>query len=357
MGLFDKKYCDICGEKIGLLGNRKLEDGNLCKDCAKKLSSWFSERRNSTVAEIKEQLGWREANQERASRFRITRSFGEKTKLLLDENQRWFTVTRAKNPAEDNSDVLDFSAITGCRMDIDETRNELKFESKDREGKTVRKSYNPPQYEYYYDFNIIISVNVPYFTEMKFQLNDGRVYIPFRTETTGMFGSGIFQSIREEPVYDVRYRSFKEMGDEICNLLNRIISGTISGQQEGAPAQSNLSIESLIPGLSSSPAAKKAVEEAFEITSWRCATCGCPNNNILSCQQCGAPFSDEEVLKLLKNLAFAAAMGEGDTTNNIAMPIDGAPSQNNAVIQSWICPSCGAQNSSKFCESCGVKRP
>ena len=30
MGLFDKKYCDICGEKIGLLGNRKLDDRNLC---------------------------------------------------------------------------------------------------------------------------------------------------------------------------------------------------------------------------------------------------------------------------------------------------------------------------------------
>lgn len=38
MGLFDKKYCDVCGERIGLLGNRKLEDGNLCKDCARKLS-------------------------------------------------------------------------------------------------------------------------------------------------------------------------------------------------------------------------------------------------------------------------------------------------------------------------------
>ena len=25
MGLFDKKNCDICGEKIGLLGNRKLD--------------------------------------------------------------------------------------------------------------------------------------------------------------------------------------------------------------------------------------------------------------------------------------------------------------------------------------------
>ena len=28
MGLFDKKICDICGEKIGLLGNRKLDDGD-----------------------------------------------------------------------------------------------------------------------------------------------------------------------------------------------------------------------------------------------------------------------------------------------------------------------------------------
>ena len=35
MGLFDKKNCDICGEKIGLLGNRKLDDGNLCKNCAR----------------------------------------------------------------------------------------------------------------------------------------------------------------------------------------------------------------------------------------------------------------------------------------------------------------------------------
>ena len=38
---FDKKYCDVCGDKIGLLGNRKLEDGNLCKDCAKKLSPFL----------------------------------------------------------------------------------------------------------------------------------------------------------------------------------------------------------------------------------------------------------------------------------------------------------------------------
>ena len=65
MGLFDKKYCDICGDKIGSLGNRKLENGNLCKNCARKLSPWFSDRRSSTVEEIKAQLAYREENQEK----------------------------------------------------------------------------------------------------------------------------------------------------------------------------------------------------------------------------------------------------------------------------------------------------
>lgn len=86
MGLFDKKYCDICGEKIGLLGNRKLEDGNLCKDCAKKLSPFFNDRRNSTVEEIRQQLAYREKTgnnsplssriklSERARKFMPTRS-------------------------------------------------------------------------------------------------------------------------------------------------------------------------------------------------------------------------------------------------------------------------------------------
>ena len=54
--LFEKKICSVCGGDIGLLGNRTLEDGNLCKNCAKKLSPWFSDRRHSTVDEIKEQL-------------------------------------------------------------------------------------------------------------------------------------------------------------------------------------------------------------------------------------------------------------------------------------------------------------
>lgn len=267
MGLFDKKYCDICGEKIGLLGNRKLENGNLCKNCAKKLSPWFSERRSSTVAEIKEQLDWREANRERAAQFRTSRTFGERTKLLLDGQHKWFAVTCENDPAADNADVLDLSVVTGCRMDIDGTRTELKMETKDSQGKIVHRSYNPPRYEYDYDFYIIISVNTPYFNEMKFKLNSSRVHISYQPTTTRLIGGNFFQNRHEEPLYDPCYRGFKESCDEICSLLNQIGIDAMSGQQ---------------------------AEAAF-------------------------PY--------------------------------------NAPVQNWICPSCGAPNSGKFCESCGTKRP
>ena len=147
MGLFDKKYCDICGEKIGLLGNRKLENGNLCKECAKKLSPWFSDRRNSTVEEIKAQLAYREENRQKVAAFHTTRTLGTNTKVLLDEDAGKFMVTRARDLQEANPDVLDFSDVTGCNLDIDESSTELKREDKD--GKEV--SHNPPRYEYSYD--------------------------------------------------------------------------------------------------------------------------------------------------------------------------------------------------------------
>lgn len=167
MGLFDKKYCDICGEKIGLLGNRKLENGNLCKNCAQKLSPWFSDRRNSTVEEIKAQLDYREENQKKVAAFHTTRTLGADTKVLLDEDAGKFMVTRARNLVEANPDVLDFADVTGCNLDIDESRTELKRE--DKEGREI--SYNPPRYEYSYDFYITIFVNNDYFDEIRFKIN------------------------------------------------------------------------------------------------------------------------------------------------------------------------------------------
>ena len=171
MGLFDKKYCDICGEKIGLLGNRKLEDGNLCKNCAAKLSPWFTERKQSTVEEIKEQLAYREANKEAVAAFHTTRTLGKDIKVLLDEDNGKFMVTSARNIAEANPDVLSFGDVTGCDLDIEEGRTEIEYE--DREGN--RQSFNPRRYAYHYDFYMTIHVNHPYFEEIRFKLNDSSV--------------------------------------------------------------------------------------------------------------------------------------------------------------------------------------
>lgn len=276
MGLFDKKYCDICGEKIGLLGNRKLEDGNLCKDCAKKLSPWFSDRRRSTVADIKGQLAYREENRGKAAQFCITRSFGEGWKVLLDEERRWFTVTRARDLADANPDILDLDAITGCRMDIDESRTELTREGSD--GKEV--SYVPPRYEYSYDFYLVISVRHPYFDEMRFSLNASSVdyepqQLPQRAPMSRapagrtMERSKAFSPARVDPEDCAEYRKYRQMGEEICQALDQARSGgkAFSDAQEASVARESA---------------------ANAAAPWTCPACG-GNNQGKFCEYCGSP--------------------------------------------------------------------
>lgn len=210
MGLFGKlfdKQCSICGNEIGLLGNRKLEDGNMCKECAAKLSPWFSDRRNSTVAEIEEQLAYREENKKAVEAFNVTLSLGTDMKVLIDEDAEKFMVTRARNIKEANPDVLDFSQVTGCRLDIDENQTEETTEDKD--GNEI--SYRPPRYFYSYDFHMIINVNHPYFDEITFRLNSSDVEInPNRGAIT-----------KPNPQLNADYREYEKMGKEIEEILTQ----------------------------------------------------------------------------------------------------------------------------------------
>ena len=242
MGLFDKKYCDICGEKIGLLGNRKLEDGNLCKDCAKKLSPWFSDRRRSTVEDIN----------------------------LIDFS----------NELVENPDILDFDAITGCRMDIDESRTELTRE--DADGKDV--SYVPPRYEYSYDFFLVISVRHPYFDEMRFSLNSSSVYYePQKLSQRAPMShapmdrpSGrpkMISPARVDPEDCAEYRKYRQMGDEICQALEQARSG--GKQPAGAAPEENIIM-------------REAAQDIPAAGPWTCPACG-GNNQGKFCEYCGSP--------------------------------------------------------------------
>ncbi len=183
MGLFGfgkKKTCDICGAEIGLFGNRKLADGNMCKDCEAKLSEWFDDdaRKDSTVEEIKEQLKYREANKERVARFHTTRSITcDGWTFLFDEDKKQFTVCGDPRDMEDeNPDIIDIKDLTGFQLDVDEDQEEIQREVK-RGDDYEYVSYNPPRYKYEYDFNYVLNVNNPYFSEMFVGLNDDKVEI------------------------------------------------------------------------------------------------------------------------------------------------------------------------------------
>lgn len=260
--LFEKKICDICGGEIGLLGNRKLEDGNLCKNCAKKLSPWFEERRHSTVEDIRAQLQYRQENQTRVNQFCTTRSMGESDRVLLDETHGWLTVTRQRDMQEEKPDVLDFSAITGCRMDIHESRSELKRE--DSEGNKV--SYNPPRHEYSYNFYIIITVNNPYFDDMKFRLNDCTVEFEDGPNMAGRRTGGFFDLGRSmfDPMNNPDYRYYYNLSEEICQAVR-------DAQARGQKA-------SVEPTPAPVPAAGP----------WNCPACGAQNNGKF-CESCGSP--------------------------------------------------------------------
>ena len=171
MGLFDKKFCDICGEKIGMLGNRKLSDGNMCKDCAKLLSPFCDDRRSSSLADIKAQLQYREENKAvlRAFSPMITID-GDYKNIYVDTAKGNFVVSSNKPGSwdDENPDVIPISAITSLTLDVKEDRDEIYY--KDAQGNN--QSYVPPRYEYEYDFTLKFLVNTPWFDDFDVKLNN-----------------------------------------------------------------------------------------------------------------------------------------------------------------------------------------
>lgn len=221
MGLFDKKFCSVCGEKIKFLGNRKLEDGNLCKDCAKKLSHWFDERRHSTVDQIKEQLAYREQNRIALEGFEATRVLGDDFyHVYLDEPNERLVVATSDDFAKENPDIIAFSQVKKCDIEIDETKSEEKRETED--GRMV--SYNPPHYTWRYRFRVTLFVEHPYFDDIRFDMNRSSVVIDSQ-DTQYMFGGN--RSPRQHPEY-LKYA-------EMCDELRDTIAGKKKAEEAAAP--------------------------------------------------------------------------------------------------------------------------
>ena len=291
MGLFDKKYCDICGDKIGLLGNRKLENGNMCKDCAKKLSPFFSDRRSSTVDEIKQQLAYREQNKQILAGFSPMFTFGEDDKIYIDPMKQSFVVSSRNlgSWSDENPDVIPLSSVTGCTLRVDEDREELYTEGKDGQ----RVSYNPPRYKFTYDFYIEIKVNNPYFDEITARLNDSDV------EGMGTMEYNRYQQMAQQVINNL---SQNNAGMPMNNGYNQPMNQGYApasaygqpqtmpyaqqnpyGQQPNPYAQQNPYNQPMNNGYNQPPVQQPVSQ------NWVCPSCQANNEGGRFCAFCGSP--------------------------------------------------------------------
>ena len=206
MGLFDKKFCSVCGQKVGTLFHRKLEDGYLCKDCTAKLSPFFSERRSSTADEIREQLAYREDNRQQLERFHITRTLGKDMKVHMDEDARKFLVTRARDIREANPDLLDYAQVTG--VDVDVTESQSEYQRRTADGKMV--SYVPPKYTFSAGIRVIIHVNSPWFDT---------ITVPIASSIQLNAGNPLPASMRPVPESNREFKECLDMANEIRRIL------------------------------------------------------------------------------------------------------------------------------------------
>ena len=313
MGFFDKKYCDICGEKIGLLGNRKLEDGNLCKECAKKLSPWFEERRHSTVDDIKRQLEYRKQNEAKVQNFHITRQIPTKTyNVYIDDTQGNFTIAHNLDTGE-NPDILPLSSIVQCRLDIKQDQIE---ETYTKDGETV--SYQPPVYKYEYNYSMKIQVRSPWFDDMNFRLHNFAIEQEKRAEIMEMERTGyeIVAALTGQTPMGMQQNMMGMNGMQPgmsgmngMPMNNGMNGGMNGGMQPGMPGMNGMPMNN---GMN-----------------------GGMNNGM----QPGMPGMNGMPMNNGMNGEMSGGMNGGMQSGN-----------------TWKC-KCGAENTGKFCEFCGELRP
>ena len=330
--LFEKKVCDLCGGEIGLLGNRKLENGNCCKDCAKKLSPWFDERRHSTVEQIRAQLQARENNKLALETWQPSIALGDyytmyvKTKGDVPIS---FVVSNSDKYRENNADILSFLWITACTPDIRESRTELK--QTNSQGEKV--SYDPPRYEYRYDFYIKLDIKgCDYIDDMRFRINSSTVKLETVMPKATLFSAA--QSF--DPMLYPEYRKYKAMLDEICEVVSCGQRGVPLGQ---ANAKTDDSVEGLLAQIRNASTIEAMTNASFRLTM---LTMDHPD-------KAGIQAQIAQAMTQAKNRLSAEAVGAA-----AAMP---QPQSVASAPAAWKCDACGSENTGKFCEGCGSPKP
>ncbi len=118
MGLFEKKECELCGNKAGLLTRSKIQGGGyICGDCAARLSPNLKKISQLSLDEVKEQIELKEENDRRFNEeFNMTRvlMIDDRHRIMgVDEGSCEFAILTDKNP-----DIFRFDQILNFNVDL-----------------------------------------------------------------------------------------------------------------------------------------------------------------------------------------------------------------------------------------------
>lgn len=113
MGLFDKKFCDVCGEKVNTLTQQKLSDGYLCSDCKHKLGSFTSGWKQRSVQDVKKHLELREQNKQKYQQFSCSATAGGRDDAIQVDfnNRRFIFAIDNRDYRSGNPQVFEFSQL------------------------------------------------------------------------------------------------------------------------------------------------------------------------------------------------------------------------------------------------------
>ncbi|MBR2892620.1 MAG: hypothetical protein IKB94_02080, partial [Clostridia bacterium] len=277
----------------------------------------------STLEQMKAHLQYREENKNVLRAFRPSVTLGEDKKIYIDMTSRSFVVSRNRPGSwdEENPDVMPIASITSCGLDIDEDRDEIYM--KNGQGQNV--SYNPPRYNFYYNFKLKFLVSNPYFDDFEVSLNN------FHVEGMG----------------SMEYNRYQKMAMDIMNALG--VNGNVN--MNGGMGMNNMGMGGMpmggaMPMNNMGGFAPQGNMYGQQMGGYQQAPYGQPQN--MGYQQ--NPYGQQNVYGQPQGNMYNQqnAYGQQAPQNNAAFA--------QAASATWVCDCCGNTNEGAFCTGCGNRR-